>query len=290
MNDKREVEYMKVSKILNNNLVLSRGENGQEVVVKGRGIGFHAKRGDLIDSELIEKIFIPENRQNSIQIQEYLMNLPEDILDFVQKYIDIIKEKYEMQLHNSLYLSLSDHLTGTIQRWKKGITLKNMLLLDIEQLYKKEYEIGKDMLQEINQTFQIELPIDEAGFIALHFLNAEEGQEEEDNYTIAVIVSRIREIVRNYYKEIVFDEESLYYQRFLTHLKFFAQRYLHKELHYSEDEKLYQIIREQYKEAYGCVKLIYFMMQEEYQYELTEEEMIYLTIHIQTNVEKSRKK
>lgn len=281
---------MKVSKILNNNLVLSRGEGGQEVIVKGRGIGFHAKRGDIIDASKIEKVFTPDNQQNSMQIQEYLLNIPEEILDFVQGYIDKVKEEKQLEFHNSLYLSLSDHLMGTLQRVKNGICFKNMLLLDIEHLYQKEYELGKEMLKEINQVFQIELPLDEAGFIALHFLNAEEGQREEDNYTIAMIVSKIREIVRTYYKDVVFDEESLYYQRFLTHLKYFAQRYLHKELHYSEDDRLYQIIREQYKEAYGCVKLIYFMMEEEYEYELTEEEMIYLTIHIQTNVEKSRKK
>lgn len=149
----------------------------------------------------------------------------------------------------------------------------NMLLLDIEHLYKKEYLLGKEMLQEINEAFDVTLPLDEAGFIALHFLNAEGGQNEEDNYTITKIVSRVREIVHNYYSDIKFDEESLCYQRFLTHLKYFAQRYLHKELNYSEDDKLYQMIREQYKESYGCVKLIYLMMEEEYQYELTEEEI-----------------
>ena len=84
------------------------------------------------------------------------------------------------------------------------------------------------------------------------------------------------------------DETSLYYQRFLTHLKYFAQRYLHKELQYNEDERLFNIIKEQYREAYGCVKVIYIMMEEKYQYALSKEEMMYLSIHIQTNVEKSR--
>lgn len=270
--------------------MLSRGERNQEIIVKGKGIGFNAKRGDVIAPENIEKVFVPENNQNSIQIQQYLLSIPEDILDFVQNYIDRVKEETGLEFKNSVYLSLSDHLMGTMQRLDKGISLKNVLLLDIEQLYKKEYEMGKNMLQEINEVFHINLPLDEAGFIALHFLNAEEGAAQDDNYQIALIVSKIREIVRNYYKEIAFDESSLYYQRFLTHLKYFAQRCMHKELQYSEDEKLFQIIREQYREAYGCVKLIYLMMEEEYHYRLTEEEMVYLTIHIQTNVEKSRKK
>ena len=279
---------MRVNKILNNNLVLSKNEKGQEIIVKGIGIGFHAKRGAQIDENLVEKIFYPENQQNSIQIQEYLLSIPEEYLDFVQKFVDRVKEKNYLTLNNSIYLSLSDHIMGTVKRFRDGISLKNVLLLDIRQLYKKEYELGMEMLEEINAAFHVSLPLDEAGFIALHFVNAEEGEQNNDNYQIAVIVSEVQEIVKEYYSDITFDESSLYYQRFLTHLKYFAQRYLHKELQYDEDERLFQIISEQYRDAFGCVKLIYLMMEEKYHYALSKEEMIYLSIHIQTNVDKSR--
>ena len=280
---------MKVSKILNNNLVLSRNAENEEIIVKGLGIGFHAKRGDTIDESLVEKIFYPENHQNSIQIQQYLLSIPEEYLDFVQKFVDQVKkEEPDLRLNNSIYLSLSDHIMGTVERFGNGISLKNVLLLDIQQLYKKEYEYGLKMVEEANRKFNIQLPADEAGFIALHFVNAEEGQQNNDNYQIAMIVNQVQEIVKTYFSDITFNESSLYYQRFLTHLKYFAQRYLHKELQYDEDENLFQIIQEQCREAYGCVKLIYLMMEEKYQYALSKEEMMYLSIHIQTNVDKSR--
>lgn len=279
---------MRIYKILNNNLVLAKDKKNQEIIVKGLGIGFHAKRGDIIDETLIEKIFYPDNKQNSVQIQEYLTSIPEIYIDFVQKFVDRIKKEYKIDFNNSIYLSLSDHIFDTVKRFKNGISLKNVLLLDIKQLYKKEYEIGSKMLYELNQNFNINLAEDEAGFIALHFVNAQEGNQNNDNYKIALIVNQIQEIVKNYYSELTFDETSLYYQRFLTHLKYFAQRYLHKELQYNEDERLFNIIKEQYREAYGCVKVIYIMMEEKYQYALSKEEMMYLSIHIQTNVEKSR--
>lgn len=279
---------MKVNKILNNNLVLSKNDKGQEIIVKGLGIGFHAKRGDKIDESLVEKIFYPENQQNSLQIQDYLMSIPEEYLNFVQKFVDLIKEREDLELNNSIYLSLSDHIMGTVKRFRDGISLKNVLLLDIRQLYKKEYGFGMEMIEQINSIFRVSLPVDEAGFIALHFVNAEEGGQNHDNYQIAMIVSEVQEIVKHYYSDITFDESSLYYQRFLTHLKYFAQRYLHKELQYNEDETLFQIISEQCREAFGCVKLIYLMMEEKYHYALSKEEMMYLSIHIQTNVEKSR--
>lgn len=280
---------MKVSKILNNNLVLSRNAENEEIIVKGLGIGFHAKRGDTIDESLVEKIFYPENHQNSIQIQQYLLSIPEEYLDFVQKFVDQLKkEDPDLHLNNSIYLSLSDHIMGTVERFGNGISLKNVLLLDIQQLYRKEYEYGLKMVEAANRKFEIQLPADEAGFIALHFVNAEEGQQNNDNYQIAMIVNQVQEIVKTYFSDITFNESSLYYQRFLTHLKYFAQRYLHKELQYDEDENLFQIIQEQCREAYGCVKLIYLMMEEKYQYALSKEEMMYLSIHIQTNVDKSR--
>ncbi len=215
---------MRVNKILNNNLVLSKNEDNEEIIIKGLGIGYHAKRGDKIDESLIEKIFYPKNHQNSIQMQQYLLSIPEEYFDFVQKFVDHVKEEApNLRLNNSIYLSLSDHILGTVERFRNGISLKNVLLLDIQQLYKKEYEYGMKMVDEINRTFQTKLPVDEAGFIALHFVNAEEGQHNTDNYKIAMIVNQVQEIVKNYFSDITFNESSLYYQRFLTHLKYFAR-------------------------------------------------------------------
>ena len=278
---------MKIRKILNNNLVLANDWQGNEIIVKGRGIGFNKKRWDTIEEAVIEKIFTPENSKKSKELQSYLTSIPEDYLDFVQGYVDYIKNSYDIKLYNSIYVSLSDHLTGTIKRFNEGISINNLLLLDIKQLYKLEYKIGLDMLEKLNEKFNVNLPLDEAGFIALHFVNAQDSEGKKDGFQISHIVNEIMKIVKRYYASIVFDEESLYYQRFITHLKYFAQRFLHKELNYKEDAKLFEIIKNQYKEAYGCVKLIYLMMEDKYNYQLTEEEMLYLTMHIQSIKEKS---
>lgn len=52
-----------------------------------------------------------------------------------------------MKLNDSIYFSLSDHIMGAISRLENGIRLQNMLLLDIKQLYHKEYEIGLELLK-----------------------------------------------------------------------------------------------------------------------------------------------
>lgn len=271
---------MIIYKILNNNLVLSRDEKGQEIIVKGCGIAFQKKKGQKVDQALVEKIFTAKTPQISKEIQGYLTSIPEKYLDFVEAYVNEVKETQGLKLNDSIYFSLSDHLMGAVSRLEQGIQLQNVLLLDIRQLYHKEYLLGLELLERANQTFHTDLSVDEAGFFALHFVNAQDGSGT-DSYQISIIIRQILDIVRKYYDNIEFQEENFYYQRFLTHLKYFAQRFLHRELHYEENAELFEIIREQYQEAYGCVKLIYLMMEEEYHYAMTEEEMLYLIIHIQ---------
>lgn len=278
---------MKIKKILNNNLVLARDSQGNEVIVKGKGIGFNKQRFDTIEPDIIEKIFTPEDKNKSKELQSFLTSIPGEYLDFVQEFVDEIKDKYDIKLNNSIYLSLSDHLSGSVKRFREGVHIKNLLLLDIKHLYKLQYKIGFEMLDKLNEKFETELPIDEAGFIALHFVNAQDTEGKNDGFRITYIVNEITGIIKKYYNDILFDEESLYYQRFVTHLKYFAQRFLSKELNYNEDAKLFDIVKKQYEEAYGCVKLIYIMMDDKYKYQLTEEEMLYLTIHIQSITEKS---
>ena len=204
--------------------------------------------------------------------------------------MDSVKAAEGITFNSSIYLSLSDHLLGTIKRYQEGISLENVLLLDIKRLYKKEYTWGEQMLAQVKEVFGVALPPDEAGFIALHFVNAEENQSGNDSYKIAAIVSDIQQTVKTYYSDLEFDDNSLYYQRFLTHLKYFAQRYLHQELQTDQDDSLFQLVSQQYRDAFGCVKMIFLMMEERYGYQLSQEEMMYLTIHIQTNAEHARRK
>ncbi|MGU3491853.1 PRD domain-containing protein [Staphylococcus saprophyticus] len=84
-----------------------------------------------------------------------------------------------------------------------------------------------------------------------------------------------------YHFRLVFDEESLTYFRFVTHLKFLAQRILSKNPLNTSEIELYDIVKEKYKDAFKCVKKIEVFLMKKYQYEMTKDEALYLTIHIQ---------
>ena len=271
---------MKINKILNNNLVLSRNDKNEEIIVKGLGIGFHAKRGDKIDETQIEKIFYPENHQNSIQIQQYLLSIPEEYLDFVQKFVDKVREREpDLHLNNSIYLSLSDHIMGTVERFGNGICLKNVLLLDIQQLYKKEYEYGLNMVEEVNRTFHVQLPADEAGFIALHFVNAEYGTNIKDAFRFPNQLKDILQITSDELG-IALDERTLHYERFVTHLKFLLQRVYRSELLPNEENELAELMRTKYPKEYACSCKIAEYIEKNADCKLSGEEVMYLAIHI----------
>ena len=279
---------MIVEKVLNNNVVVSIDpKTKKEVILMGSGIAFNKKPGQQIDEKKIEKTFVVDDENLGNKIKKLINQIPEGIFEITDEIITYAIVELNVELDKQIYISLADHIAFAIKRYKNGIIIKNELLSEIRRIHKAEYNVSLWAVDYINKKVNIELPEDEAGFIALHFVNAQDSEGKNDGFKISHIVNEIMEIVKRYYDSIVFDEESLYYQRFITHLKYFAQRFLHKELNYKEDTNLFEIIRNQYKEAYGCVKLIYLMMDDKYNYKLTEEEMLYLTMHIQSITEKS---
>ena len=48
---------MKIDKVMNNNVVSSIDEDGQEIIVVGTGIGFQGKEGKVVDKKKMQKIF-----------------------------------------------------------------------------------------------------------------------------------------------------------------------------------------------------------------------------------------
>lgn len=80
---------------------------------------------------------------------------------------------------------------------------------------------GKKTVKKISDKYHIKLSEDEAGFIALHLVNAQGIQSQQDNtYLFTITIQDILNIVRYYYK-ITFDEDSVHFFRFVTHLRFF---------------------------------------------------------------------
>ena len=173
-----------------------------------------------------------------------------------------------------------------IARTKEGVNIKNMMLWDIKKFYKDEYNIGLKALDIIEEDFNVRLSDDEAGFIALHIINAQSNPQCNKIQKIEEVTNLINSIVKivQYHFNIQFEEESVYYYRFITHLKFFALRLFSDTIYNdnnSNDENLLLTVIEKYKSSYECTLKILKYINEVYSYSISEEEQLYLTIHIE---------
>lgn len=264
-------------------------EKQREQIVMGRGIAFKKKVGDEILKEQVDKTFTMNNQDISTKFQELMEDIPLEYMELSDEIIDYAKTHLGKKLNESIYLSLSDHIYTAVQRKLEGVVVKNALLWDIRRFYKDEYYIGTKALEIICNRVNVELPIDEAGFIALHIVNAEMDEDIETVYDITRVMQEIASIVK-YFFQMEFDEDSVYYYRFITHLKFFAQRLVSgKEYQDENNDDLLEVIRIKYKNAYACVNTIADFIKKKYSYEISDEERLYLTIHIARIVCKNTK-
>lgn len=273
------VYRMKIQKILNNNVVISRNEQGREIVVMGRGLAFKSKVGDTIDPKCVEKTFTISEPSVSEKFQQVVQSIPLHHILMAERIINTAKTRLGKKINDSIYVTLPDHISGSIARYREHIVLNNPLKWDIRRFYPDEYAIGCKATQVIAEETGIRFDDDEAAFIALHFVNAQMGEDLQNVYEITEIMQEICKIVRDHF-QVTFDEESLNYFRFITHLKFFAQRVL-SGTHYEDDEQeMLEVIQMKYPEAYACTEKISRLVEERYHFAMTSDERLYLTVHI----------
>ena len=269
---------MEISKVLNNNVAVVI-ENNEEKIVMGRGICFKKKTGDTVEPATIDKVFYLHNQEVLSRFKELVVDIPLEYLEIGEEIMDEARLSLGKALNDNIYISMVDHIYTAVIRAKDNILVKNALLWDIQRFYKEEYQIGKKALEIIEKKTGVLLPNDEAGFIALHIVNGQLDEDVHDMYEITKIMQEIENIVRYHFK-IEFNEESAYYYRFITHLKFFAQRLVeHKKPNQKEDDLL-EVVQVKYANAYQCVEKIAMYIKNQYNYELYDEEKLYLTIHI----------
>ena len=280
---------MQILRILTNNAVVILGENKKEQIVCGKGIAYKKRPGDNIDTTLINQVFSLQSEDMNIKFQQLLLDIPIEEINIADEIITKGKMSLGKKIDDSIYVSLSDHIHMAIHRYLDGVIIKNALLWDIKQFYADEFAIGLYSLRLIEEKLGVTLPEDEAGFIALHFANASlhDGIGNQEIYKITRIMQEILNIVKYTYR-VDFNTDSVYYYRFITHLKFFAQRLVTDTVYQDDkDNELYEAMVLKHPNESSCVNKIAGFIKDEHAYILTDEEKLYLMIHLKRVMEKN---
>ena len=271
---------MIVEKILNNNVVVSIDPNtNKEVILMGSGLAFKRKVGQEVEADKIEKIFIVDDKQMGNKIKKLINEIPNGVFELVNDIIAHSESELNRELDKQIYISLSDHIGFAIKRYKNNVEIKNDLIDEIRRIHKDEYKIAIWALNYINESLNLNLPEDEAGFIALHIVNASYKETAKESIISTNIVKGILNIIRYYYS-VEFNEDELNYDRLLTHLKYFAKRVVTNKQNKDESTDFLQLAANSYPKAYDCASKVKLYIEKNYSYSVNEDEIVYLTMHI----------
>lgn len=271
---------MQIKKVINNNIVSSIDNDGEEVVIMGRGLGFHAKPGEKIDETKVEKVFKLDDQSATSKFKELLKAMPLPHIQVSAEVIDYAKKIINRRMNQNIYITLTDHINFAITRMQNGMEFSNPLLWEIKQFYPSEYMIGEYAIGLIKKELDVTLREDEAASIALHIVNAEYDTAMGNTMKITSLIKEVLQLVENYLG-MKLDEGSIHYSRFVTHLKFFSQRIFTNEMLNEGEVELSMMIQNLYPEEYRCSQMIADYIAEKYMdYAVSEDEKAYLAVHI----------
>ncbi len=270
---------MRIEKVINNNIIQARDNNGVELVVMGRGIGFGKGPGSEVNNAAIEKTFRLDNMDDKEQFKRLLASLPLEHIRLANDIISYARESLKIRLNQNVYLTLTDHISFVIDRYRAGMNFDNILADEVRLFYPLEYSVVRYALEMIEERTGCRLVEDEAASIALHIINGETNLVMGAAFRMIKMMREMMEIIE---RHITIPEGRNYpKERLASDLKQLANRLVSEEpMSGRKDDVLYSFVQDHYKEEYQIINGINEYIEGAYQCSMTEEEKIYLALNI----------
>ncbi|EOL44430.1 PRD domain-containing protein [Enterococcus caccae] len=271
---------MKIKKVLNQNAVLVIDKE-QEKVAVGKGVGFNKKKNDVLSPQQVERMFVMEP-EGLKKLQVLLSQIDEKYFFVTEEIIVHAETILGEKLNEHINIGLSDHIAFAAENIQNNIIVRNKLLHEIEILYTEEFSIAQWAVDYLTQTLGIPFSYDEAGYIAIHIHSARSGRTDNSKSIREVtIVSEIIHLIEQELGINIHDEKmSLSYSRLVNHLRLFIHRFQQSQYAVLDDEIL-DIVRKKYAESYEISKKVQVLLMRNFHYQVPNEELGYLAIHIE---------
>lgn len=270
-----------IKQIFNNNTAIVDLGDDQQAIVKGKGIAFNKSKNSPLDSEKIEKIFYLDSDDSQKNLYFLLKDIPIDVITTTYEIVDYAKKKFNYQVLDYVYITLSDHIYGAYKRFLAG-DYQPSHIPDMSDKYIDEYLIASKGLNIINQNLNIKLPESEIKNIALHFINAK-GQSssqlkaDEKQIDFNELIKNV--LIRNNIFRT--KNNSSYYDRFMVHLQYLSQRLNNMSQDTKFDRKIEIEMESNYPGSTNIAKQISLAIEQKLGIALNSKELLYFIIHIQ---------
>lgn len=277
---------MRVIKKINNNVAECIDNNGKELIAFGRGIGFPKTPYELADLSKIDMTFYKLNPHFQILLQE----IPEQLMLLSVEAVNMAQKELQGKLNPTLVFSLADHIQFAIQRLKDFKEMKILFSQDIAQLYPKETAVSEKVLTFINQNLELELPYSEVTNIAMHFINSQAdfqvSREEQEIEELIEIISQM--IEKNLNLQI--DRDEFNYHRFQAHVRYYLKRSREEGRFLDGNKNILDSLKLTQPHIYQVAQNIMNFLALSYHKETSDDELLYLMIHINRLYEKNMEK
>ena len=267
---------MELIKKINNNYAVARDSSGQIVIVAGSGLGFGKFPYELTDLTKVERTYYNIDNKFINLISE----IPDAIIKCSTKIVDYAQANLSIKLNPNLVFTLADHINFATKRIKEGLSIDYGITYEMNYLHPEEFHISKEAVKLIKKMTGVTFPKEETAIIAMHILEAEHFKEQEQkSVRISQIIDDLADIIRKK-MNVVIDEDDFNYFRFATHVQYLISRQ-HEKMEISSDNKaLFESMKSSYPDVYECVLQIEAYFKENQNWTISDEEKMYLIIHI----------
>lgn len=270
---------MRINKVINNNMVSVVDDKGDEVLLRGPGLGYGKRAGDSVALEKVEQRYVLEGSSIAKRLHEITFEVDPEIVDVVFDAVGAIKSASSVELSDSLYVLLTDHIYNLVERLNAGISFDNRALQSMASLYPVEYQIACEAIQLIKSRLPYPIEDSEANLVTLHIVNAELNGDMSETMRYTTYIEDIRDIViSNLGVEL--DDGEYRVHRFLVHVRYLFTRLGKKDDSVPLGSPLDQLISEQYPQAREAVLKVATYIKACTGCEISLEEQTYLLIHI----------
>ena len=267
---------MKLLRKINNNAAVAQDKRGREMVVLGRGVGFHPMPYELTDLSVVYRTFYDVDPQ----YYEMLSSLPEEALMAAADIAEQAEIALQAELNPNLPFTLADHIAFAPEREKQGIRLATPLHYDVQHLYPREYELGLQAMETVRLRTGTALPRAEAVNIALHIVNAElEGSDLSSTLAAVEVLDEVTVLVERELG-IALDRESYNYARFAMHIQFLVRRLSSGKVMEQGSGKMLSELSAEYPATYRCAQAVAKEIEQRHGWHCSSDEVLYLMLHI----------
>ncbi|MDI6600438.1 MAG: sigma 54-interacting transcriptional regulator [Thermoanaerobacteraceae bacterium] len=124
-------------------------------------------------------------RFDSINNDELYKIVDKQLVETVRSFLSEASKNLDRLFASKTFFGLCIHLSSTMERMKKGLPIVNYQLEEIQKSHPEEYKEALKLKDMIKQEWDIELPDDEVGYIAM-FLTLEDTIDENTHVGVVV--------------------------------------------------------------------------------------------------------